>query len=100
MVHNSKNLGISTDSYKKIYGIEYTQKFRRYRCCNKRYYVKNKRCSQSYTIDYYVENETEAMNFTKRWYWYVKHFCKVLNDMDKDSFIDMGTEYFQSTKKR
>ena len=95
-----KNLGISTDKlqndlwtrvYSKIPGIE--------EVANKSNYVKNKEVTKLY-VDYYVENQTEADELYKEMLIVCReHFCKILNDMDNDSFIEWVRNTFNLQRK-
>ena len=95
-----KILGVSTASlekdlwnrvYSKIPGIT--------EVANSSNFVKNKEVTKLY-VDYYTENQTEADELYKEMLVVCReHFCKVINDMDNDSFIDWVKNTFNLQRK-
>jgi len=95
-----KNLGVPTASlekdlwnrvYSKIPGIT--------EVANSSNFVKNKEVTKLY-VDYYTENQTEADELYKEMLVVCReHFCKVINNMDNDSFIDWVKNTFNLQRK-
>ena len=80
-----------TRVYSKIPGIEDV--------ADKSNYVKNKEVTKLY-VDYYVENQTEADELYKEMLVVCReHFCKILNDMDNDTFIEWVRNTFNLQRK-
>ena len=62
-------------------------------------FVKNKKVTKLY-VDYYVENETEADKLYHEMLVVAReHFCKVINDMNNESFIEWVKKTFNLQRK-
>ena len=95
-----KNLGISTDSLQKdLWDRVYSKVPGVTDIATKDTYVKNRDVTQLY-VDYYSENQTEADELYHEMVLVCReHFCKVLNDMDNDSFIEWVQNTFNLQRK-
>lgn len=77
--------------YSKLPGIE--------EVATKDNYVKNSKVTKLY-IDYFVENETGANKLYHEMLVVCReHFCKVINDMDNDTFIEWVQNTFNLQRK-
>ena len=77
--------------YSKLPGIE--------EVATKDNYVKNSKVTKLY-IDYFVENETEANKLYHEMLVVCReHFCKVINDLDTDTFIKWVQNTFNLQRK-
>ena len=96
----NKNLGISTDSLQKdLWDRVYSKVPGVTDIATKDTYVKNRDVTQLY-VDYYSENQTEADELYHEMVLVCReHFCKVLNDMDNDSFIEWVQNTFNLQRK-
>jgi len=95
-----KNLGIDTKSlesdlwkrvYSKIPGVS--------EVANKDNFIKNKEVTKLY-VDYYLENEEEAnVLYNEMLVVCRQHMCKVINNMDNDTFIEWVKQTFNLQRK-